>query len=99
MPFTVQTAPLSHHLLFTLTIFSVIVISSLFIQDLGVVMSVFGSVASVNLAFVFPCLCYMKIMLKSEKLCVYKIMLNLIAPLLITIIGAIIAIYGVAAAI
>ena len=94
-PFTVQTAPLSHHLLFSLSIFISIVVISLFTQDLGIVMSVIGSVSSVNLAFVFPCLCYMKIMLQSDKLCVYRIMLNLIAPLFITITGAMIAIYGV----
>jgi len=96
MPFTVQTAPLFHHLLFTLSIFIIIVSISLFVDDLGIVMSVIGSISSVNLAFVFPSLCYMKIVLKSEKLCVYRIMLNLLAPLLITITGILIAIYGVA---
>eukprot|EP01083_Nonionella_stella_P039386 107130_1 len=95
MPFTVQNAPMVHHVAFTMTIFTVVVVSSLFIDDLGVVMSVIGSVASVNLAFVLPCLCYMKIMLKSEKLCVYRIMLNLIFPFVITLTGSAIAVYGV----
>eukprot|EP01084_Bolivina_argentea_P186656 321688_1 len=96
MAYTVQSSPIFHHLSFTLTIFIIIVIMSLFVDDLGVVMSVIGSVSSVNLAFVFPCLCYMTITLKSNTLCVYKTMFNLIIPFVITLTGITVAIYGVA---
>ncbi len=96
MPYSVQSSPIFHHLTFTLSIFVIVVITSLFLDDLGVVMSVIGSVSSVNLAFVFPCLCYMNITLKSDSLCAYRIMLNLLIPFLITMTGITIAVYGVA---
>eukprot|EP00484_Ammonia_sp_Unknown_P027260 CAMPEP_0197024838 /NCGR_PEP_ID=MMETSP1384-20130603/5316_1 /TAXON_ID=29189 /ORGANISM="Ammonia sp." /LENGTH=468 /DNA_ID=CAMNT_0042453293 /DNA_START=85 /DNA_END=1491 /DNA_ORIENTATION=+ len=94
--FTVQTAPLSHHVMFTVGIFSAVVATSLFIDDVGVVMSVIGSVSSVNLAFVFPSLVYMKLLLKSDKMCVYRIMMRMIVPFCITVAGVMIAVYGVA---
>jgi len=57
---SMQQASLTKHLLFTLPLWCLVLILSLVIKSLGIVMSVTGSIAAVNLAFVLPCACYLK---------------------------------------
>jgi len=58
---SITTAPLWKHLLFTLPIFALNVLMGIYIQNLGIVMSVSGSLSAVTLAFILPPLCYLKI--------------------------------------
>eukprot|EP01083_Nonionella_stella_P198002 727422_1 len=58
---SIVDAPLSKHLLFTLPLFAVNVVMGIFIENLGIVMSVSGSLGAVILAFVLPPMCYLRI--------------------------------------
>ena len=58
---SLRDCPLWEHLLFTLPLFGIMLLAAEFITDLGVVMSVSGSLAASNLAFILPCLCYLKL--------------------------------------
>ena len=56
----VEHASLGNHLLFSCTIFFSTLTISMFVDNLGVAMSIIGSISSINLAFVFPPLFYIK---------------------------------------
>jgi len=58
--FTVQSAPLKHHLTFTLAIFISVLSLALCVDNLGQVFSIVGSVSCITLAFILPCLCFVK---------------------------------------
>eukprot|EP01083_Nonionella_stella_P024798 68347_1 len=100
--YTVQTAPIVHHLSTTCLIFATNLACGLTVNNLGLVMGVIGSLSSVNLALVFPCLCYLKtyewdlVFDKQTKLVrrVTAVMYALPA-ILVTVLGVWFAIYGV----
>eukprot|EP01083_Nonionella_stella_P181711 651843_1 len=58
---SITAAPTWKHLLFTLPLFAANLVMGLFIEDLGIVMSVSGSLSAVILAFVLPTMCYLRI--------------------------------------
>ena len=58
---SIREAPLWKHLLFTIPLFFANVLMGIFIKNLGIVMSVSGSLSAVILAFVLPTACYIKI--------------------------------------
>merc|ERR1719410_2252635 len=58
---SITKAPLWKHLLFTLPLFGVNLLMGIFVESLGIVMSVCGSLSAVILAFVLPTMCYLKI--------------------------------------
>jgi len=64
---SITTAPLWKHLLFTLPLFAGNVAMGLFIENLGIVMSISGSLSAVILAFVLPPMCYL-------RQCEYRVM-------------------------
>eukprot|EP01083_Nonionella_stella_P152756 490055_1 len=99
--YTVQSAPLSHHLTLTLCIFAANLVCGMYLKNLGLVMGIIGSLSSVHLAFVFPSLVYLKTydwkQLQNSKSMTdkcYGILLNIPAVALI-ITGILLAIYGV----
>ena len=58
MYYSVHNAPLSHHIGTTLIVFISNLGIALFVTNLGVAMSFIGSVASMNIELVIPCLCF-----------------------------------------
>lgn len=58
---SMKTISFSTHLALTLPIFLSTLAISLFVRDLGVVMSLTGSLAGCGLSFVLPSLCYLKV--------------------------------------
>ena len=58
--FTIKTSPLMHHGLFTIGLFCCNISLALYINDLGIALNVVGSIASVNLIFILPAICYWK---------------------------------------
>eukprot|EP01084_Bolivina_argentea_P185081 319186_1 len=67
---SILQAPLWKHLLFTIPIFLCNLVMGTLITDLGIVMSVSGSLSAVILAFVLPTMCYLKIC--QYKICFWK---------------------------
>merc|ERR1712013_51039 len=59
--FTVHSAPMWLHLTLTALIFSCNLALALCVRNLGSVMSVVGNLPSMNIAFVMPCLCFLKL--------------------------------------
>ena len=57
-------------LLFTLPLFAANLLMGIFVESLGIVMSVSGSLSAVVLAFVLPTMCYLKIC--QYKVCFWK---------------------------
>eukprot|EP01084_Bolivina_argentea_P011185 20903_1 len=98
---SIRRAPLSKHLLFTIPLFAVNVLMAIYIQNLGIVMSVSGSLSAVILAFCLPPVCYLKI-------CKYKIRFwkerepnakwlafkTTFPPFLLCVFGALIAVFS-----
>ena len=101
--YNVKNAPLYQHLIFTIILFSIPLILALFITNLGVAMSIIGNLSSVNLAFILPCITSIKASkygfwswihentLKKK----WNAWMAIYPPLLLAILGAFIAIYGV----
>ena len=58
---SVQNTSLSKHLLYTLPLFTITLGISLLVDSLGTVISLVGSIACINLGFVLPCMCYLKL--------------------------------------
>ena len=58
--YNVKSAPLVHHLISSCILFFVPLALSMFVVDLGTAMSVIGSLSSVQLAFVMPCITHIK---------------------------------------
>ena len=57
---SITKAPLWKHLSFTLPLFAANVTMGLFIENLGIVMSISGSLSAVIIAFVLPPMCYLR---------------------------------------
>eukprot|EP01084_Bolivina_argentea_P158652 276337_1 len=107
--YTIQNAPLTHHILFTGLVFFSNLGIALFIDNLGIAMSLIGSISSMNLELVLPALFYMKICIQDETMFdpiiwkqsnytqkLYLIITNgLFMPLCLVILGIILAITGV----
>lgn len=64
---SVQTAPICSYLAFTFFVFFASVIVALFVDNLGMVMALIGSLSAVNLEFVLPAMCYLKIFLETNE--------------------------------
>mmetsp|Transcript_54229 Transcript_54229/g.86767 ORF Transcript_54229/g.86767 Transcript_54229/m.86767 type:complete len:512 (-) Transcript_54229:295-1830(-) len=106
---TVQSAPLSHHLATTLIVFFSNLIIALFIDNLGIAMSLIGSISSMNLELVLPALFYIKICVDDESVfepqvwressMLQRLMLmvknGLCLPMSLVVIGLFFAITGV----
>ena len=97
---SVQTASLCKHLLYTLPLFAITLAISLVVDDLGIVISLVGSISCVNLAFVLPCACYLK--LTPSKLKFWnestfdksmKSLKTVAFPLILLIVGAFLAVF------
>lgn len=58
--YNIEHASYSIHFLFSLIIFGSTLTISMFVDNLGIAMSLIGNLSSINLAFVFPCLFYIK---------------------------------------
>jgi len=58
--YTVKNAPLIHHVICTCILFFIPLTLSMWVLDLGMAMSIIGSLSSVQLAFVMPCLTHIK---------------------------------------
>jgi amino acid permease len=54
-----KNSPVQWHVLITLLLFMSSVITVCFVDKLGIVMSITGSICCNSLAFVLPCLCYL----------------------------------------
>merc|ERR1712013_249062 len=103
--YNVKTAPLWQHLLCTAFVFAVPLVCSLFILDLGVAMSVIGSLSSLNLVLVLPTLFYVKANWKRFGLLSFLAERSLSAkwtawrevypPLMLAVLGAVMAVHGV----
>eukprot|EP01083_Nonionella_stella_P039387 107131_1 len=109
MFYTVQNAPLCHHICFTLLVFFSNLGIALCIDNLGIAMSIIGSVSSMNLELVLPSLFYIKICVEDATMFDplvwndasfvrkgYLMARNgLFIPLCLVVIGIVLAITGV----
>ena len=101
--YNIKNAPLWQHLLFTFIIFFSNLGLALFIDNLGAAMNIIGSLSSVNLAFVLPCISHINaskysfLSFAKEKGIKnkYNAFMTIYPPALIAMFGIFIAIYGV----
>jgi len=98
----IKDTSLKNHLLFSCTAFFSSLAISMFIDNLGVAMSVIGSLSSVNLAFVFPCAFYLNTVQYDWRFWKYDTLklqcdafLSWYPPALLGIFGVFIGIYSV----
>ena len=100
--YNVHSLPTKPHIIFTTLLFISNLIIALFVDNLGIAMSIVGNISSINLGFVLPCVCYLKINipykdLYDSKIPIYtkiSIIMNIICCLTIAVVGIFIAIYG-----
>ena len=97
---SIQNAPLWKHLLMTFLLFISVLLIALVVDSLGMVMSLVGSIACVNLGFVLPCACYLKI--SPYKIAFWKentydksilSLKNIFVPVILIIVGIFLAVY------
>ena len=101
--YNVKNAPLYQHLIFTITLFAVPLILAMFITNLGVAMSIIGNLSSVNLAFILPCITSIKAskygffswINESTWKDKWNAWMAIYPPLLLSLLGGFIAIYGI----
>ena len=100
--FTVKTSPLMHHGLFTVGLFCINITLAVYITNLGIALSLVGSIASVNLIFIIPAICWYKCCEYDYQFWKYKtlkerfIAFNAIyGSIALVIVGSIIGILGV----
>lgn len=101
--YNIKTAPLYQHLIFTFIIFFSNLGLALFIDNLGTAMAIIGSLSSVNLAFVLPCISHINgsqynfVSFITERSLndKFKAWITIYPPLFIAMFGIFIAIYGV----
>lgn len=67
-----QNSSLSTHLLISLPLFGITLLIVMFVKDLGLVMSITGSVAAVFIAFILPAACYLRIQPSPLQFWIYK---------------------------
>ena len=108
--YSVQNAPLAHHIGFTLIVFFTNLGIALFIDNLGIAMAMIGSISSLNLELVLPALFYIKICTQDhdfidqnlwnqasqlKKLQIIISNRELMIPSILVILGTILAVTGV----
>ena len=100
--YNVKHASFIHHILFSSCIFFSTLTISLFVDNLGIAMSIIGSISSINLAFVFPSLFYLKTCGYKWQVWQYNhtrqqftAFLALYPTLALAIFGAIIGVYAI----
>jgi len=101
--YNVKNAPLSHHVATTCTLFFFALGLSMVITDLGTAMNVIGSLSSLQLAFLMPCLMHIKASPYGFGSCVteerwsgkWNAFLDIYPPLFLAVMGVCLAILGV----
>ena len=101
--YNIKSAPLYQHLIFTFIIFFSNLGLALFIDNLGTAMAIIGSLSSVNLAFVLPCVSHINgsqyklssFMTERNIKDKFKAWITIYPPLFIAMFGIFIAVYGV----
>merc|ERR1739842_88302 len=99
----VKNAPLSHHLICTLTLFFIPLLLSMFLTVLGTALSIIGGLSSVQLAFVMPCMCHIQASeygfgsFVTERTIgrKWKGWASVYPPFILAVFGVLLAVYGV----
>lgn len=100
--YNVHSLPLNAHIIFSSILFFSNIFIGLFVDNLGITMGIIGNIASINLGFVLPCICYLKTCVNYKDIMDSKIsfgdkiyiVIEIVLCVGIAIIGIYIVIWG-----